>query len=166
MSDSYVEVLVKRRGKSIHTVIKVVMMVITVAMLAAGYFLHWILFIPGIFLMFVDSKFLPRLSVEYEYLYVAGELTIDKILGKEKRKNCFVEEVKQMEIIAPVDSDKLREFDNKQCVIKDFSSEKEEAKVYACIFRKNQELWKVLFEPNEKLLEAMWTIAPQKVIRN
>ena len=45
-----------------------------------------------------------RTEVEYEYLYLDKELTIDKIMAKTKRKRIGVYKLDSMEILAPIKS--------------------------------------------------------------
>lgn len=165
MNDSYVEILVKRRREPKQFIIKVGMIAITVVLLIMGFFIHGLFFIPGVLLLLVDNFALPLLDVEYEYLYVSGELTIDKIMGKNRRKNCFTGEMDKIELIAPVNSQKLKELGNVQYTERDYTSRKEEHRVYACIFRGEKEACKVLFEPDVKMLELMYQTAPRKVVR-
>lgn len=165
MNDSYVEILVKRHKKPVHTAIQIGLLVITVILCLLGLILHWILLIPGIILLVLDNFLLPLLNLEYEYLYVSGELTVDKIMGKNKRKNCFTGEMDKIELVAPLDSQQLAEYKNMQCVEKDYTSGNEEARVFACIYRGEKEVWKVLFEPNDKMLELMYLTAPRKIVR-
>ncbi len=165
MNDSYAEVLVRARKKPVHTMIQIVVLAVTVVMLLAGFFMKMILLlIPGIFLLILCNFLLPMLNVEYEYLYVSGELTVDKILGRSKRKNCFTVEMDKIEIIAPADSHKLKEFGNLKCIEADYTSGKDNTKVYACIFHTDKEIRRAYFEPDEKMLELMRLTSPRKVV--
>lgn len=165
MNDSYAEVLVRGKKKAIHTVIQVVVLAFTTILLLAGFFLKiLLLLIPGIFLLILSNFLLPLFNVEYEYLYVTGELAIDKIMGRSKRKNCFTVEMDKIEIIAPVDSDKLKEFNHLKCVENDYTSGKEDARVYVCIYHTERDVRKAYFEPDDKMLELMRLTSPRKVV--
>ena len=54
-----------------------------------------------------DYFYLPRLSVEFEYLYVNGELDIDRIFSQSRRKRAASYELSNMEIMAPFSSHRL-----------------------------------------------------------
>ena len=165
MNESYVEILIKRRSQPMHMVIKVGMLVLTVAVFLLGLLVHWLILIPGLFLLVADNFALPLLDVEYEYLYVSGELTIDKIMGKSRRKNCFTGEMDKIELIAPKDSPKLSELGALKYVEKDYTSGRNEKPVYVCVFRGEKEVSRVLFEPDSKMLELMYQTSPRKVVR-
>src|SRR5699024_1387733 len=53
-------------------------------------------------------------SLEYEYLYVDKEISVDKILNKTKRKKAEKFELDRMEIFAPVNSWHLDNYKNRQ----------------------------------------------------
>lgn len=163
MNESYAEVLVKRRREVKYMAIVMTMMILTVGMLVAGLLIEKLLFIPGIVLLFADNFVVQLLSIEYEYLYVSGELSIDRIIGKNKRKNCITADMEKVELIAPEGSGRFDTFGSLKCVEKDFTSCREGTKVYACIFHTDKEVWKVRFEPNEKMLELMRQTFPRKV---
>ena len=47
----------------------------------------------------LDVFLFRRLDLEYEYLYVNGDLDIDKIMGKQKRKRVFSMNVNDLELL-------------------------------------------------------------------
>ena len=47
---------------------------------------------------------MPGLDLEFEYLYVNGELDIDKIMSKVKRKRVGSFDISKAEMVAPVKS--------------------------------------------------------------
>ena len=51
-------------------------------------------------------------DLEYEYIFVKGELDIDKIMGKSRRKRCVVVDLESTEIVAPLNSHALDSFKN------------------------------------------------------
>ena len=53
-------------------------------------------------------------SVEFEYLYVDKEISVDKILNKTKRKKVEKFETERMEIFAPINSWHLDNMKNRQ----------------------------------------------------
>ena len=85
MNDSYKEILVKRQTPVGMRVLKGALIGLTVLSLVAG-LLMWPLLIVGAILIAVDYFVVPKFDVEYEYLYVNGELDIDAIYSRQKRK--------------------------------------------------------------------------------
>ena len=88
MSDLYQEILISRETPFINKVAKIAAYVVTALFLFAGFmFLNIFLLIIGAVMAVCCYIFLPRLDVEYEYLYVNGELDIDAIYSKQKRED-------------------------------------------------------------------------------
>lgn len=100
-----------------------------------------------------------NVDVEYEYLYVGKELSVDKILGKAKRKNVLVLDMERVEMIAPQGSYHLDEFKNKTYRLEDYTSQEEGAKVYVMITDSS----KVLIEPNDELIKLFRNTVPRKI---
>ena len=83
--DAYAEWLVKRKDPPYAIPVKVLMVVI----LAVSVFLA-LATLPGILLAVAAAVaaylIFTNLSVEFEYLFVEGDLSIDRILAKTRRK--------------------------------------------------------------------------------
>lgn len=69
----------------------------------------------------------------------------------------------QIEIVAPVKSWHLGDYSNQKTVTADYSSGNENANVYAAYYKGNKGMTKMLFEPDDKMLNAMHQMAPRKV---
>ena len=105
-------------------------------------------------------------DLEYEYLYLDRELTVDKVMAKSKRKRAAVYSLDKMEIVAPVKSWHLDNFKNRQTSKNvDYSSgeEKQPDKRFVFYYEGNQ---KVIFEPSEEMVKAMQFVAPRKVFKD
>lgn len=103
--------------------------------------------------------------MEYEYTFVKGELDIDKIMAKAKRKRCAVFNMEQTEVVAPEGAHQLDNFKNTPCKVMDFSSGIPENKKYIMYTSYHNEIVKVIFEPNDRMLDDMWNTAPRKVVK-
>ena len=108
--------------------------------------------------------FYPRLNVEYEYVFVDGQLDFDKIMGKAKRKTMLRIDFEQVEIMAPYNSHALDSYNNIQLEQKDFSSLSKDSKPYAIIVSKDNKKMKILFEPSEKMLAMIKQKSARKVV--
>lgn len=162
MNDFYSEHLVKKKREAKETVIKAVMIVLTVL----GFLFN--IFIPfGIvlacLLVVADVVTFRRLDIEYEYMYLNGELDIDMILHKERRKKLCSIRLEDIEIIAPTGAVELDNYKNIQ--VTDYSSRYEGAETYDVVCSVSGEKRRVRFEPKEAVLQDMWMRAPRKVIR-
>lgn len=101
MSDLYTEVMVAKKPTVKDQLIKFVLILFTVLFALAGLVLMPILLVAAVILGVVDYVFIPRLSVEFEYLYVNGELDVDRIFSKSRRKRAASYDLSSMEIMAP-----------------------------------------------------------------
>ncbi len=104
-------------------------------------------------------------DLEYEYLYVDKELTVDKVMAKSRRKRVAVFSLDKMEIVAPVKSWHLDNFKNRSDKAVDYSSGEEKQPDKRFVFYYDGQK-KVIFEPNEEMIKAMQTVAPRKVFKD
>ena len=86
MSDLYSECLVKKEPTSKDAAVKYGLIALIVLFVAAGLFLLPILLIGAVALGVAAYFIIPGTDLEYEYLFVNGELDIDKIMAKSKRR--------------------------------------------------------------------------------
>lgn len=106
-------------------------------------------------------------SVEWEYSFVNGELTIDRILGKRKRKPGETYDIRKAEMIGPVNSEeviKKSEFLTKI----DYTATNEKDNHYAIILDDVggvKGALMITIEPEERLLEAMYNVRPNSFIK-
>lgn len=109
------------------------------------------------------SYLVKSLNLEYEYALTNDELDIDKIINKERRKRLFTIDIKDIEIMAHV-SDGMRKGDleRAQKTI-DVSSGEEGPDTYAILFRHENTLTKLVFEPNDSIQRNIFRQAPSKV---
>ena len=164
MGDSYREIMVKRETSVMDQVKKISLIGLTVLMFAGGIFITPLLLLVGLALAIVCYFIVPGFDLEYEYLYVNGELDIDKIMAKTKRKKVISLDVAQADLIAPVNSHRMDYYNgNQKMKTMDFSSGNPEHKRYAMITRLNNESCRVIIEPDDRMIQAIKNSAPGKV---
>lgn len=164
MSDLYSEFLVKKQSTGKDLAIKIGLIALTIAAVFAGIMIHPLCFIAAIGLGAADYFIFPNLDLEYEYLYVNGELDIDKIAAKTKRKKVKSLDTAKMEILAPVQSHRMDYYNNNSRLkVLDFSSSDPSHKIYAMIIPDGQELCKILLEFDENMLKNLQKSNPRKV---
>ena len=100
MNDSYKEILIKRNTPVGNKILKGLLIALAAISIFIG-LVFWPLLIVGAVLVVVCWLFVPKLEVEYEYLYVNGELDIDAIYSKQKRKKMGSYDASELEILAP-----------------------------------------------------------------
>ena len=94
MSDLFSELLLKKKQPAKDLVVKYGLIALTVIMVLGGLVLNVLLLVPAIALGIACYFVIPKTDLEYEYLFVNGELDIDMIMSKSKRKR-----VKLLEIL-------------------------------------------------------------------
>lgn len=102
-----------------------------------------------------------RSNLEFEYLYYAGEIDIDKIMGRQKRKRVFSGSVKTIDLIAPTESIELQQYKG----LKSYDcSSNSGNKTYEMVLTKKDQKVRVIFEPKEEILKHMKMYEPRKII--
>lgn len=161
MSDAYVECLVKAKQSGAMKFLKVFLIVLAVI---SGVLMLYVPFCFILVLVFAGAAYFVNLfsDLEYEYLYVDRELTVDKIMAKTKRKRVVTYNLDRIEILAPVKSYHLDNYKNRQAKQKDYSI-REELKPdlrYVMYYEGGE---KILLSPSEELIKVMKNAAPRKV---
>lgn len=163
MGDFYTEQLIKKRTDGKDIAMKTLLIVLTVLSFFIAFLMPFLILLPVIFIV-LDVFLFHRMDVEYEYIYINGDLDIDKVMHKEKRKHMFSINVKDMELLAPEGSFQLQSY--KAAKVYDYSSGNPGTDGrYVLVFTKSGVLGKVLFEPNSSLVEGFYMMAPRKVVR-
>ena len=105
------------------------------------------------------------LMVEYEYTFVNGELTIDKIMAKSKRKHIANITVRGFEKIGKFDPNVVNNI--KADIECDYSTSKDDENTLYALYRDEKTGRKTLlfFTPNEKIILAMKSYVNASVFR-
>ena len=64
----------------------------------------------------------PMTDLEFDYIYCAKEITIDKVMAKKKRKQFAVYDLEKMSVLAPLGSERLKRYDLEGVTVVDLSS--------------------------------------------
>lgn len=161
MNDSYVECLVARKKSGLMGLLKGVLIVLTVILVLMGMVLFPFLIAAAV--TGVGAYFATMYaSMEFEYLYVDREITVDKVLNKSRRKKGEKFDVGRIEILAPIKSWHLDSYKNRQFKLTDYSSgiEGQPDRRFAMIYDGGR---KVLLEPSAEFVKAVQSVAPRKV---
>lgn len=164
MSDLYTELLVKKEKTVKDTLVKAGMIGITAVMGFGALFISPLFFI-GLIAAGIGCYFIvPKTSLEYEYLFVNGEMDIDVIMSQAKRKRIKSFNLSEADLVAPVNSHRMDYYNgNQKMKVLDYSSGNKDHKRFAVIARDNGEACKIILEPDEALAQAMKNSAPSKV---
>lgn len=164
MSDLYTEVIVKRKPTVKDIILKSLLIAGSVLALLAFVGMGIIGFVIFIAFAIADYFLLPTFNLEFEYLYVNGELDIDKIMSKQKRKRAYSADVSNLELLAPSNSHALDSYNrNNSIKTLDFSSRDPQNKTYTMIIKGEKGLERVIFEPNDIMLNDIKRVRPREV---
>ena len=168
MNDSYVEVLVPTKTspvkKFLFTFSMVMLVLSALALLST-------LLVPLIVVVIAFGALTfylyGQVDVEYEYLYLDREISIDRIMHKSRRKKAANYKVDQMLVLAPKNSYHLDEWKNLQVKVKDFSAGMDRKDTYVMLVEgEGTEKCKVFLTPNEDFVNAVKNVAPRKVFQD
>lgn len=164
MSDLYSELLVKKEPTAKDKLIKYGLKALVIVLAVGGLFLNAIFLIAAIILGIVAYFVIPGTDLEYEYLFVNGEMDIDKVMAKSKRKRVKSINMAEVDLIAPVNSHRMDYYNsNQKMKVFDYSSGNDSHKRFAVITRDNSGACKIIIEPDEAMANSIKNSAPSKV---
>ena len=164
MGDLYSEYLVKKKPTVLDAVIKYGLIILTVLAALAGLFVSPVILVLAVIFGVVSYLVIPKTDIEYEYLFVNGELDIDMVMAKTKRKKVNTFDLREADLIAPVNSQRMAYYNNNSKLkILDYSSGDESHRRFAVIIRADGDTCKVILEPDDTMAQAIKNSAPSKV---
>lgn len=117
-------------------------------------------------LIYLAYRLITSRNIEFEYVVTNGELDIDKIISKRKRKRIFSASCKEFEILAKV---KSSNFSHNVQNIKnriDASSTIDSDDAYFVTLNYKGVNTLVIFEPDERMLKNFKIFIPRKMLLN
>lgn len=160
--DTYVECLVKAKQSGAGKFFKVLLIMFTIVFVLLM-LMGQVLFLIAAVAAGVGAYFVNlNTDLEYEYLYVDRELSIDKVMAKTRRKRVATYQLDRVEILAPIRSYHLDNYKNRNVKEKDYSigEELKPDRRYALYYEGGE---RVILSPNEELIKAIKNVAPRKV---
>ena len=165
MGDVFKEQIVKREPRTIDSlkragIIILVIIVIIIAFMVIPGFAPVIAVAAG----FGAYMLMGFLNIEYEYVFTNGDLDIDIIYNRSRRKRLMTVNMKEIEVMAHID-DKVHagDFNSAQETL-DYSSGIPNENTYAFLTTFKSKKVKVIIEPNEKLMTAIaGTVSRRKI---
>ena len=163
MSSVFKEQIVKRKpnSKDRFKRIGLVIAALIVIIIAFSY-IPWIASFLTVAAVFGAWYLMAYLKVEYEYAFTDGELDIDAIYNRSRRKRLFTARVGDIETMAHV-NDKMRagEFQGAVQTL-DYSSGVVGDDTYAFLITYKGKRTKVIIEPNAVMLKAFATVLTRR----
>ena len=114
-------------------------------------------------IIFLTYLYFKNNDVEWEYSLVEKSMYVDKIMKKSKRKRMGEYDLTKLEVMAPQESYYIKEYDKRNLKTLDFSSMIPENKKYVMVLMNNNELIKLIIEPNDRMLKELRDIAPRQL---
>lgn len=165
MNETYAEWLVKRKTPFYANILVGIMALVTLFSI----FLALTGGVPSVILMFLagGATYLihRNMNLEFEYLFVNTQLSIDKIMGRSKRKKAWEGDMEHIEIAAPSDHHVLRDYAGQNRKKLDFSSQSPGAKTYTIMYQSGADKLAIVIEPNDKIIKCMRQTSPRKIIQ-
>ncbi|MDF2822391.1 MAG: hypothetical protein K0R15_2839 [Clostridiales bacterium] len=163
MNDSVVELLIKRK--------------VTVATLAIWFGLT-IVSLISVFFSIMASIFWPftvvilmivyfiykKTNIEYEYTMINENIVIDKIMNKQKRKRVINFDIRKFDVVAPAGHQELSRYKNMKVL--NCSSDDRTHNIFIGILKSEDKVIRLIFEPNDRMLETMRIIIGKKLYMN
>ena len=164
MNESYVECLVKKKTSTAAIVGKYTLYILAFAFFILSV-MNGLTVIPLLLAVIIGviGYFVTiRTDLEYEYLYLDKELTIDKVMAKTSRKRVAVYQLDRMEILAPMKSYHLDDYRNRTVTVKDYSIgyEDQPDRRYCMYYEGGV---KLILSPSLEMIKMMKNVAPRKV---
>lgn len=168
MGDNYAEVIIKKRTDALATFFRIFTIIVTVAVVYAT-ILYFQAVGPVVIALFIylDYIVFKNTDVEFEYFFINGQLDVECIYGKKKRKPAKSFNFDKLEVMAPKSNQKILAYEHRTD-IKDFNytSCYEDRDVYVAILvGKDGKLGRLYFEPSEAMVKAISTHCPNKVYK-
>lgn len=166
MNDALYELLVARRPKPYDLPVRILIILLMVAVIFFGMpFLGFLaVFIAVLIALAAYYLIFPRLSVEFEYTLLNHDMQIDAIYNRAKRKSRMNIDIQNAEIIAPKNSPRLNSYRAEK--IQDFSSGRNNDKVYAIMIPVDKKNTCIYIEPDAKMLDHMQQWMGSKMFRD
>ncbi len=163
MSDAYVECLIKQKQSALWKVARVLLIIVAVICVLLFFMtMNIIVFIVAV--LCGVGAYLVNLftNLEFEYVYLDKELTVDKIMAKSRRKRVATYSLDRIEAFAPIKSYHLDNYKNRNSKVIDYSigEELKPDRRYAMYYEGNV---KILLSPSEELMKMVKNAAPRKV---
>ena len=154
MNEQCTEMLIKRKQVPGLKEMKILsVLAIIVLFVVAIVFKLLVAFIGAIGMFLIYHFILLRLEVEFEYLYFSGELDIDKIYSKSKRKKVISINANDIRLIEPVESEEIQTIGDIKTI--NCSANNPNNLPYAIICNQRGSMKKIIVQMNDELLKCL-----------
>jgi hypothetical protein len=119
----------------------------------------------GLYVVLAAAVFFikKQLYVEYEYAFTNGEMDIDKIVEAKKRSRVLTFDIKNVELLAPEDSQYVKDFSNRPGKTVSLYPKNSHRKVYVAMITGGNERLQLRFTPDEETINLCYKYNPRAV---
>jgi len=169
--DLFIEKLVKHKRTGAEIMLAVMIVFTALILIILSFLIPLMiqinLYAVSIFVSFAIGyaafRLITGLSREYEYSIVSDDLIIDRIIAQRKRKNLFRGSCKEFTILAPVTYSEFDSYLQKQLSHLDLRSGEDHGCDWFFVTKAKDKMLLVLFEPDERFINAIRKINPRIV---
>ncbi|WP_426348426.1 DUF6106 family protein [Alloiococcus sp. CFN-8] len=104
-----------------------------------------------------------RLYLEYEYSITNGEVDVDKIIEAKSRKKLITFNMKEVELLAPLDSSEYKSFSGKPEKIINAVPNGDTNRKYGAIINGGGKRAQLIFVPNKEFVDLCFIYNPKAV---
>ena len=115
-----------------------------------------ILFWLVVGIVYVAYRIISSTNVEFEYSVTNGELDVDKIINKKRRKHLLSADTKSFEIFEPVTEELLNRVKGTGAnIVLHAEGDISSPDTYVAVFNKNGAKYCLYFQPSQRILDAI-----------
>lgn len=164
INDVFKEHLVARKSNSKDLIKKIGIIIGAIVLLIiGGAFVPSVAIFLALGLGWIAYVLIRRFNVEFEYIFTNGELDIDKIYNKLKRKHALTVDVRSFVVMVSMQNPSLNSELGKINKILDYSTGMVTDTTYAAVYEDDGNRIQLIFDPNEAILKAIKAYIPRKI---
>ncbi len=148
-------VMIKARRSPLNLFLTTLFGVLTGAFLVVGILFHPYFFFGVIGASIGFYLMLKYGDLEYEYIWIEGQLDVDRIYGKARRKNVAKIDAETILLLAPVGDSELRHYEQNAAKILNCSSRIPDQKKWEIVFKVEKGNEIIIFEPDQNIIDLM-----------
>ena len=109
--------------------------------------------------------FWRRVMREYEYIFTEGQLDVDVIFSRRARKHLLTIDCRNFQLLAPAQEPRYQElYARKYTTVVNAGSGKIGENTYIGLAKRDEKTLKLIFEPNEQMLDAIKKYSPRNTV--
>lgn len=171
MDEMFLEQMVKRGTKEHDRTVRIIMVVSGVVICALPFMIDLMLsyYISPVMILAVALVvwiLWRRTAKEYEYIFTDGSLDIDVVYSQSTRQHMATFDCRLCRMIVPADNKRYEHeiYDKKYDKTIYACAGKPDDKTYVILGKVGDKQYRVFFDPNEKLLNAIYQYSPKNTL--